>query len=115
MCEPLERRAYLTIPHWSNFEFKYETGHSQVIDFDIDVRPNQIIRDGIENTDLIVQKDFANPNDSFIPSDDILLSNPAPGMQGTFTYKDQPALPFSGTPPRTDILPDGNYRASIEI
>ncbi len=113
ICEPLERRAYLTAPVWSNFNFNHNPPFGQpqtqsvTIDFNMDVRPeSQMIRDGLQNTDLILQQ--VALLDTFEPH---LLNNPTPGTHATFTFTDQPVLPFSGG--RTDILEDANYRASI--
>jgi pimeloyl-ACP methyl ester carboxylesterase len=106
LVDALEKRVLLTAPLFSNFDFNFETGHSLGIDFNVDVRPGQGLRDGLQNTDLVVQK--VGPVDSFIPTSSIVLNNPAPGTHGTFTFINQPLF-FS----RTDILPDGNYRASI--
>ncbi len=105
-CEPLEPRVLLVVPNWSNFDFDPQTDHGITINFDVNVRPGEGISNGLEPTDLVVQK--VGAADFFILQTEIDFSNPFPGMQATFEFINQAI--FAG---RTDILPEGNYKASI--
>ncbi len=108
LIEALEKRALLTAPVVSNFNFNYETTHSLTLN----VSPNMLpgapgVTDGLTDSDLILERVGLDIN---VAEEDIQLaysgSNPA-----TFSFTG-----IEGSPnPNGTILTDGNYRGTISL